>query len=131
MTNNLDDLFLHQWDALQEVLRRDFRLELTKCEGDPDCADLHRLNVTRNIRLLKVINPKRQTLHENLFVPSMGAAAEWSMPIQPCIEYIAFCGYPYKTCWHQNDLCTGILSMKQTNMGIMWRTTKFSEVRSW
>lgn len=67
MNNFLIDLFSHEWEALLEALRRDLRAEVAKCESDPVWADLHRINVTRNIRLLETINPKPQTLDKIVF----------------------------------------------------------------
>jgi hypothetical protein len=86
MNNPLIDLFSHEWEALLEALRRDLRAELAKCENDPVCADLHRINVTRNIRLLETINPKRQTLHKNRSVAPKEVATNCGRTTQcPCI----------------------------------------------
>ena len=85
MNNPLIDLFLHEWEALLEALRRDLRAELDKCESDPVCADLHRINVTRNIRLLETINPKRQTLHKNRFETPKDVATKCGRATRSCI----------------------------------------------
>jgi hypothetical protein len=86
MNNGLVDLFSHEWEALLDALRRDLRGELAKCESDPVWADLHRINVTRNIRLLEAINPKRQTLHKNRFEAPEEMATNYATANRPCIE---------------------------------------------
>jgi hypothetical protein len=86
MNNRLIDLFSDEWEALLEALRRDLRVEIAKCENDPIWADLHRINATRNIRLLETINPKRQPLHKNRFVAPKELATNYGTANRSCIE---------------------------------------------
>jgi hypothetical protein len=86
MNNRLIDLFPHEWEALLEALRRDLMVELAKCESDPIWADLHRINVTRNMRLLEAINPKRQILRKNRFEAPGELATNFATANRSCIE---------------------------------------------
>jgi hypothetical protein len=90
MNNRLIDLFPHEREALLEALRRDLRVELAKCENDPIWADIHQFNVTRNVRLLEAINPKRKTLRENRFVASEEMPTTYVKANQYCVEEVDF-----------------------------------------
>lgn len=57
---NVFYLFEHETQYLLEVLRRDQRAELDKAQLPSEDTDRHRYNARQAVRLLEVLNPRRE-----------------------------------------------------------------------
>ena len=70
--NILDvDLLPAEYDALLETIRRDFRIESLRSRLEASEQDLHRANARMCIRLLEILNPKRQSMQKKFGVTSL------------------------------------------------------------
>lgn len=71
METDLLGLLNYEHQALLDALRRDLIVQSRLAMHDSDWAIWHRRNVQLNLRLLEVLNPKRQTFYK----PSNKASA--------------------------------------------------------